>query len=227
MTATPAPDLELPVYDPTGLDREERIAAVGAVRDAHWLARTPLGFAVTRYEDAAAVLRDRRFHSALSLIPRMQGLNGNEFEERRRSILSMEGDEHTRLRRLVNGAFTPAVADRLRPFMREVAGELLDRVAAVGHCDFVAQVCEPYPIPIICELLGAPRRTGSSSRGGPPTSSRSSIRTSPRTTPRSSRRRRSSRPVRARARRGAPRAARRRPPERADRGGGGRGPALE
>jgi cytochrome P450 len=157
MTAIAAFELDLPVYDPTGLDRDERLDAIYAARDAHWLAKTPLGFAVMRYEDAAAVLRDRRFHSALSLIPQMQGVADVEFEERRPSILSMEGDEHTRLRRLVNGAFTPAAADRLRPFMREVVGELLDAVADDGSCDFVAQVCQPYPIPIICELLGAPR----------------------------------------------------------------------
>ena len=41
--------------------------------------------------------------------------------------------------------------------MREVIGELIDDVAPRGECDFVADVCEPYPIPIICELLGAPQ----------------------------------------------------------------------
>jgi cytochrome P450 len=157
MAAIAAFELDLPVYDPTGLDRAERLAAIRAARDEHWLARTPLGFAVSHYEDAAAVLRDRRFHSALSLIPRMQGVADAEFEERRPSILSMEGDEHTRLRRLVNGAFTPAAADRLRPFMRDVVGELLDGIVDEGNCDFVERVCQPYPIPIICELLGAPR----------------------------------------------------------------------
>src|SRR5690606_2931619 len=47
-------------------------------------------------------------------------------------------------------------ADRLRPFMREVIGGLVDKIAGKGRCDLVADVCEPYPIPIICELLGAP-----------------------------------------------------------------------
>jgi cytochrome P450 len=54
-------------------------------------------------------------------------------------------------------AFTPASADRLRPFMREVMGELIEAVAGSGCCEGVADVCEPYPIPVICELLGAPR----------------------------------------------------------------------
>ena len=150
-------DLELPVYDPEGLDRAGRIAALADARSQHWLARTPLGFAVTRYADVVALLRERRFHSALSLLPQMQGIEGGDFEQRRPSILSMEGDEHARVRRLVAPAFTPAAANRLRPFMRDVIGELLDGIVDRGECDFVADVCDPYPIPIICELLGAPR----------------------------------------------------------------------
>jgi cytochrome P450 len=53
-------------------------------------------------------------------------------------------------------AFTPASANRLRPTMRAVVTDLIDRVAGDGECEFVADICEPYPIPIICELLGAP-----------------------------------------------------------------------
>ena len=68
----------------------------------------------------------------------------------------MEGPGHARLRRLVAPAFTPASANRLRPTMQRVVGELVDRVAARGECELVADVCEPYAIPIICELLGAP-----------------------------------------------------------------------
>lgn len=157
MSATTVFDLELPAYDPQGLDRAGRIAALTEAQAEHWLARTPLGFSVTRYPDVVALLRERRFHSALSLIPQMQGIEGSDLEQRRPSILSMEGDEHARLRRLVAPAFTPAAAARLRPFMREVISELLDSIADRGSCDFVAEVCEPYPIPIICELLGAPR----------------------------------------------------------------------
>ena len=72
--------------------------------------------------------------------------------------MSAEGDMHTRLRRLVAPAFSPRAADRLRPFMREVINGLVDKVAAAGRADFATDICEPYPIPIICELLGAPKQ---------------------------------------------------------------------
>ena len=149
--------LELPVVDIVSLERDDAIAAMRAAAAEHWLARTPLGYLVTRYDDVVALLRDRRFHSALSLLPQMSGIEDDDFLGRRRqSILSMEGDAHSRVRRLVSGAFTPRSADRLRPFMREVMGGLVDKLTG-GRCEFVADICDPYPIPIICELLGAPK----------------------------------------------------------------------
>ncbi|HUF33694.1 MAG TPA: cytochrome P450 [Acidimicrobiales bacterium] len=157
--ATPVHEMELPELDTFGLDKEESRVAMEAAREQHWLARMPLGYTVTRYEDVVAILRDRRFHSALGMIAQMQGVDDEAFTRRRQeSILSMEGDEHARLRRLVAPAFSPRAADRLRPFMREVVGGLVDAVADQGRCELVADVCEPYPIPIICELLGAPKQ---------------------------------------------------------------------
>jgi cytochrome P450 len=156
--ATSVHDLDLPEVDVFDADRAEVIAAFEAARERHWLCRVPVGYAVTRHEDVSAILRERRFHSAVSLLPEMAGVEEGPIRERQaRSILSMEGPEHTRVRRLASPAFTPRATDRLRPFMREVVGDLVDAVAARGSCDLVADVCEPYPIPIICELLGAPK----------------------------------------------------------------------
>jgi cytochrome P450 len=151
-------DLNLPHLDTLGLERREAVDAIAAARSVHWLARSELGYSVTRQQDVTAILRDQRFHSALSMIaeaPEFQDSNARG-SGRSESILTMEGEGHARLRRLVAPAFTPASANRLRPTMRRVVGELVERVAGRGQCELVADVCEPYPIPIICELLGAP-----------------------------------------------------------------------
>jgi cytochrome P450 len=143
----------------------------------HWLVRSPFSFAMLQYDDTVAVLRDKRWHSASGRIPERMGITDPDFLARRRiSILSAEGDEHTRLRRLVGKAFSPRAADRLRPFMRDVVNGLVDPVAPTGRADIARDICEPYPIPIICELLGAPRTTGSCSAGGPATYCGSSTR---------------------------------------------------
>ena len=150
-------DLNLPYLDTVGLERREAVDAIAAARSVHWLARSELGYSVTRLQDVTAILRDQRFHSALSMIEQSPELQGSAAGDRRgESILTMEGPGHARLRRLVAPAFTPASANRLRPTMRRVVGELVDRLVAHGQCELVADVCEPYPIPIICELLGAP-----------------------------------------------------------------------
>ncbi|HEY3841781.1 MAG TPA: cytochrome P450 [Acidimicrobiales bacterium] len=152
-------ELELPLLDTIGMDRMDAVVAMEVARSQHWLAKTQMGYSVTHLEDVTAILRDKRFHSALSVLPSMAGIDASDYAgRRRRSILSMEGEEHARLRRLVAPAFTPASANRLRPTMRAVVTELIDQIAGDGACEFVTDVCEPYPIPIICELLGAPRQ---------------------------------------------------------------------
>ena len=160
-TARSAPvsafDLDLPILEQFG-DRQSLQDERNAAAELGWLARNEFGFSVLHYDDVVAVLRDRRWHSATSRIMELQGVTDPKYLARRRtSILSAEGDEHTRLRRLVGKAFAPRAADRLRPFMAEVIGGLVDEVAPRGRADIAVDICEPYPIPIICELLGAPK----------------------------------------------------------------------
>jgi cytochrome P450 len=158
MAAQQVEEMDLPLLRTIGMERRDAIAAIDEARAEHWLARTEMGFCVMRLEDVTAVLRDKRFHSALSILPQISGLPElGQAGRRRKSILSMEGDEHARLRRLVAPAFTPASANRLRPTMRAVITDLIDTIGGDGNCELVTDVCEPYPIPIVCELLGAPR----------------------------------------------------------------------
>ena len=159
MGTTLAADLDIPVLDIwETTDRAERAAQQHEAAASSWIARNPFGYTILHYDDVVAVLRDKRWHSATSRIMEMSGITDPAYLERRRtSILSAEGEEHTRLRRLVGKAFSPRAADRLRPFMREVIDGLVDEVAPRGRSDVAVDICEPYPIPIICELLGAPK----------------------------------------------------------------------
>jgi cytochrome P450 len=157
-TPTPVHELDLPVLD-VDSGREARVRSVEQARSQHWLAKGLIGYTVTSYDDVVALLRDKRWYSAASLAVELSGVSDPEFTAgRRETILTVEGEVHTRLRRLVAPAFSPRAADRLRPYMREVINGLVDAVAADGRCEFVSAVCEPYPIPIICELLGAPKQ---------------------------------------------------------------------
>lgn len=157
----PVADLDIALYEPAP-DQGSRLARddIAALRAENWLVRVPFGYSVLTHQDARAVLRDQRWHQAAGLLSSMSGITDEAYlnRPRRTSILTAEGEEHQRLRKLVSGAFTPRSADRLRPFMREVITELVGPLRATGECEFVRDICEPYPIPIICELLGAPKQ---------------------------------------------------------------------
>ena len=155
--ATPVDELDIPYIETMALkSQEERERAFKDAQQQSWIARNEFGYSILRYEDCVAFLRDRRWHQAFSRLPETLGIDAEAVRQRRPSILTAEGDEHARLRRLVAPAFTPKAADRLRPYMREVINRLVDPFASLGKCELVVDVCEPYPIPIICRLLGAP-----------------------------------------------------------------------
>ncbi len=152
-------ELDLPTVQFDFADAEEHRNALLALSKESWIAKGVFAYPIFRYEDCVAILRDKRWHSAAALAAEAFGVNDPRLKERRReSILSAEGEVHTRLRRLVAPSFSPRAADRLRPFMREVMNSLIDPVAKNGKCDLATDICDPYPIPIICELLGAPKK---------------------------------------------------------------------
>ena len=156
-------DIDMPdltVLDGAARTVDEQRAEAAAAANQSWIARNMFGYSILHYEDVVAMLRDKRWHSASGKILEMSGIDNPEWLARRRrpSILSAEGDEHTRLRRLVGPAFSPRHADALRPYMRTVVNELLDTFTSRGEADLAVDFCEHYPIPIICELFGAPKQ---------------------------------------------------------------------
>jgi cytochrome P450 len=130
---------------------------VHAAREACWYARTPLGYAILRYDEVAALLRDRRLRQGGMESLAAQGITkGLLADWMRMSLLNLEGEAHARLRRLVSQAFTPRAVDALRPVMRTTAHELIDRFATRGACEFMAAFADPYPSRIIGAPLLAP-----------------------------------------------------------------------
>src|SRR5690606_24962388 len=67
---------------------------------------------------------------------------------------TLDGEEHTRQRRLINQGFTPRRVRQLIPHMRELAQSLIDEVADRGEIDFVEEFACHVPLIIICELMG-------------------------------------------------------------------------
>ncbi len=132
-----------------------------AVREAarrHWYAQTTLGPAVLRYEDCAAILRDRRFRQGGADHLADQGITDGPLAEMWRDVILNihEGDRHNRLRRLVSQAFTPNSVDELRPRMRRIVHDLVDTFAPAGACEFMGAFADHYPPQVMFDLLGLP-----------------------------------------------------------------------
>jgi cytochrome P450 len=122
------------------------------------IALGPIGPEVLSYELARTVLRDPRFVIPPGIHLSAHGITSGPLWDRvTRSILNMEGEEHRRLRSLVSRAFTPRATARMHHTIHAVINELIDHIIDLGRCEFVADIARPYPIPVICALLGAPR----------------------------------------------------------------------
>ncbi len=163
MTVGAAPasvfDADLPTlaYDVEETPAEVYPRLQAAQRQAP-IAIGPFGPEVLSYQLVRSVLRDTRFQIPPGMNLLVQGItSGPLWDKVVNSLLCLEGDAHHRLRSLCSKAFTPRTVARLHDTMADVMNELVDQVADAGRCDVVTDIARPYPVPIICALLGAPR----------------------------------------------------------------------
>ncbi|MET9212957.1 MULTISPECIES: cytochrome P450 family protein [unclassified Nocardia] len=71
-------------------------------------------------------------------------------------MLSTDPPAHTRLRKLVNKAFTAKRVAALRPRIEQITASLLDAMAERDQVDLMDEFANPLPVTVICELLGVP-----------------------------------------------------------------------
>ncbi|HEX2078395.1 MAG TPA: cytochrome P450 [Longimicrobium sp.] len=127
-------------------------ASLGGRRGA-WL--------LARYDQVDALLRDPRF-AKNPAGARGEGGRGDApwmpgfLRPLTRNMLDLDAPDHTRLRALVQKAFTPRMIQALRPRIESLADELLARLRPGGRIELVSGLALPIPLTIIAELLGVP-----------------------------------------------------------------------
>ncbi len=150
------------VVDPQPLfDELREDAPVHQTPDGYWV--------FSRHADCLSVLRDRRASSdSLHVDPERapKGFSSSRRGETLESIRAGEPDarpflfrdppDHTRLRGLVQRAFTPRTVAQLTGFVARECDRLLDEALAAGTFDVVDALAWPLPVAVICELLGVP-----------------------------------------------------------------------
>jgi cytochrome P450 len=169
---------ELPVR-PDDLQALAALFAPGIVADpypayARWRAERPVArprerlYVLSRFADCEAVLADPAFgrveeddarlapRQAQAAARRADGLSA-------RSMLQLNPPDHTRLRRLVSRAFTPARVRELAPRIETLTADLLDgarsgtaRGGTGRRFDLISGLALPLPVAVISELLGIP-----------------------------------------------------------------------
>jgi cytochrome P450 len=124
-----------------------------------------MAWLVTRYDDVANALTDERFakdifrvlaKEQLSNVPWITRLLAPLLMPFARHMLNQDPPDHTRLRALVQQAFSPRLVEGMRGRVETLANELLDKVERRGRMDLIADYALPIPTTIIAEMLGVP-----------------------------------------------------------------------
>jgi cytochrome P450 PksS len=112
---------------------------------------------ISRYDDVAALLKDSRFvkDQARAGGPGPGWIAG-PLRPMTRNMLDLDPPDHSRLRALVQKAFTPRLVEQLRVRIVELCEQLLAPSVSAGRIELVSQYALPLPMTIITELLGIP-----------------------------------------------------------------------
>jgi pimeloyl-[acyl-carrier protein] synthase len=114
---------------------------------------------VTRYADAQRVLQQ----FVATRMPTPEQLTAVDLDELNpvarvmvRQMLFLDPPNHTRIRALAAGVFTPARVERLRMHVQEIVDGMIDAVAVKGRMDVIADLAAPLPATVTIELMGVP-----------------------------------------------------------------------
>jgi cytochrome P450 len=136
-------------------------------RNVGWLGDSDLGtVGVLTHDRVRELLTDPRLGSGFVDFMKSMGVtSGPFFEWMSISPLNRDGADHVRWRQLMSKAFTPRSVERLRPFLKDAAHELIDGFADHDCAEFMAEFADAYPSLGLSELIGVPTEDRERFRG--------------------------------------------------------------
>jgi hypothetical protein len=138
-----------------------------ALREHDPVHRMPDGsYFLSRYDDCAAVYRDPHTWSSDKTVDFRPGMgDGLLYEHHTTSLVFSDPPYHSRVRRLLAPAFTPRALTALQPRIEALVDRLLDRAAARGGMDLIADFAAAVPIQLVGDMLGVPEAERGPLRG--------------------------------------------------------------
>lgn len=158
--------LDFPFSDPENLKNVNFLPGLARIRESDpvFPSQCQQGWLLTRHEHVHAAFADRR----LSAVRLHVNQFGSVPEEERQTtipnlmrfipqwIINIDGEPHTRLRKLVMKAFGRKIVENLRPAIQQFTDDLLNRAERKGEFDFIEEIAFPLPAMVIASLLGLP-----------------------------------------------------------------------
>lgn len=146
---------------------EDPFPVYRALREHDPVHRMPDGsYFLSRYDDCAAVYRDPETWSSDKTVDFRPSLgDGALYEHHTTSLVFNDPPYHSRVRKLLAPAFTPRSLMALRPRIEDLVDRLLDRAAARGSMDLIADLAAAVPIQLVGDMLGVPEAERGPLRG--------------------------------------------------------------
>jgi cytochrome P450 len=112
-------------------------------------------YALTKYRDVQTASRHpETFLSGPGAVSEMD--LPSEMVEYFSGMISTDDPKHARLRRIVSNAFNPRNIRTVEDSIERKAVEIIERAQTSGTGDFVADIAAPFPLEIICDMMGVP-----------------------------------------------------------------------
>jgi cytochrome P450 len=122
------------------------------------------GWIITRYDDVAAVLRDRTMSSDLNkagssaLVDLLR--TRSRTHEGATTVVLLDDPEHARVRRLIQAPFTVRNVEKIRASIHRRVDAAVGSVEKRGSMELIGDLAYPLPVAVFCEMLGIPEEAG-------------------------------------------------------------------
>jgi cytochrome P450 len=154
-------ELDIPYIHPklikSDLTTYDQFKIALEAHEKSWIGTTKLSYVILDHKHSSAMLKDKRWHNALYLLAELNPHFTEDIKSsRKKLIINLEGEDHSRLRKIIAPVFSPKTSELLRPDMQDAINQIINDVIETGQCDLQKDIFDKYPSYIISKIIGVP-----------------------------------------------------------------------